>query len=195
MGRRKDITGSLQITRATLLPMLCSRTSIKNETIPKPESLSLQDQDPFSPKISCIGQVKRNNKITTLPINTTTTTIRNSSKHNHYSNLKSLFSGKSLSVTTNPNSPTRRRRRRRGSQELVKNSEGSDKIDESSKGLVADLVDMDTPLPVVKKKQTGDKAAENLWKRRSGGLELRSLQIQQIQNKMTRHQMQFTTTV
>ncbi|XP_010530181.1 PREDICTED: uncharacterized protein LOC104806807 [Tarenaya hassleriana] len=196
MGRRQKNTSTLQIQTAAFLPMLCSRPSIKNVTIPKSQSLSLQDQeddDPLSPKISCIGQVKRNNRITNLPTAAKlaiTTSKRHN--HNHYFKLRRLFSGTTLSLTlSKPSKITPRR-----SQESAKKSKGS-KIDERNKGFVLDVVDMDPPLPVVKKKQNGEEKApppENLWKRRSGGLELGSLQIQQIQDR-TRHQMQLITSV
>ncbi|KFK21890.1 hypothetical protein AALP_AAs60089U000500 [Arabis alpina] len=159
--------------------MLCSRPSIKNVTLPskshqEDQSSSLQQKaDPLSPKISCIGQVKRSNKIAGFPTTSTSTSIIPAT-HHRYFKLKRLFSGKNLSfsapaTTTSTNNRSIRGRTRK--EEF-----------DNKRIAVIDVAALDPPLPVVKKKHdgaAGDKAVENLWKRRSGGggCQLRSLQI------------------
>ncbi|KAL9858859.1 hypothetical protein AtNW77_Chr1g0041171 [Arabidopsis thaliana] len=163
---------SVQFQRPTFLPMLCSRPSIKNVTLPAKshQDDSYQQADPLSPKISCIGQVKRSNKITGFPTTTTTSTSITPVAQHRYFKLKRLFSGKNLSFSAPTTTTTRTSRGRIRKEEF-----GNKKID------VIDVAELDPPLPVVKKTHdggAGDKAAENLWKRRSGGCQLRSLQIQ-----------------
>ncbi|CAH8254556.1 unnamed protein product [Arabidopsis lyrata] len=162
---------SVQFQRPTFLPMLCSRPSIKNVTLPAKshQEDSYQQADPLSPKISCIGQVKRSNKIVGFP--TTTSISITPASHHRYFKLKRLFSGKNLSFSAPTTTTTRTSRGR-----IRKEDFGNKKI------AVIDVAELDPPLPVVKKTHdggAGDKAAENLWKRRSGGsCQLRSLQIQ-----------------
>lgn len=158
--------------RATFLPLLCSRPSIKNVT--RTAKLNQEDQqtDPLSPKISCIGQVKRSKKIVGLPT-TTSSSVTPAAQH-HYFKLKRLFSGKNLTFSA-PTTTT------------IKSIRGRIKKEEfdNKKTNVIDVADMDPPLPVIKLDNdggggAGHKAAENLWKRRSGGgnCQLRNLQIQ-----------------
>ena len=42
------------------------------------------------------------------------------------------------------------------------------------------IVDMDPPLPVIKEQKPQGEDADSLWKRRSGGVALKTLQLQQI---------------
>ncbi|ESQ33296.1 hypothetical protein EUTSA_v10004990mg [Eutrema salsugineum] len=162
---------SVHFQRHTFLPMLCSRPSIKNVTIPAKSNQEDHQTDPLSPKISCIGQVKRSNKIVGFP--TTTSSSITPAAHHRYFKLKRLFSGKNLTFAAPTTSTTK------SSRERIKNEEFDNEII-----ALIDVAELDPPLPVVKKKNHGgdggDKAAENLWKRRSGGggYQLRSLQIQ-----------------
>ncbi|KAA8546354.1 hypothetical protein F0562_002907 [Nyssa sinensis] len=152
--------------------MLCSQSSIKDVHLPKwqDRSASFSD-DPSSPKISCMGQIKRNNKVIAYPTSHRFTTTATKTIHNNikYSKLKKLFSGKNLIATTTTSSCSRK--------EMIIN-------DENHHYIPINVVDMDPPLPVVKRVQ--DPAAVegrddvNLWKRRSSGVALKSLQIQQI---------------
>lgn len=171
---------SVQFQRPTFLPMLCSRPSIKNVTLPAKSHQEDHQTDPLSPKISCIGQVKRSNKIVGFP--TTTSTSITPASHHRYFKLKRLFSGKNLSFSAPTTTTTRTSRGR-----IRKEDFGNKKI------AVIDVAELDPPLPVVKKTHdggAGDKAAENLWKRRSGGsCQLRSLQIQ----PNGAHQLKVTT--
>uniref|UniRef100_A0A1J3IGX3 Uncharacterized protein n=1 Tax=Noccaea caerulescens TaxID=107243 RepID=A0A1J3IGX3_NOCCA len=162
---------SIHFQRPNFLPMLCSRPSIKNVILPAKSNQEDHQTDPLSPKISCIGQVKRSNKIVGFPTTTTSSSITPAA-HHRYFKLKRLFSGKNLTFSAPTTTTTRSCRGR------IKKDEFNNK-----KIGVIDVADLDPPLPVVKKKNDGgcgeEKAVENLWKRRSGGgCQLRSLQIQ-----------------
>jgi hypothetical protein len=165
--------------------MLCSRPTIKDVTLPKWEdrSMSISSSDPLSPKIGCMGQVKRNNKIVGFPTSNkfTVTTKNNVNGANvKYSRLKRIFSGKNLtSATVSIATSTAHRRR-----EVMMNGASGAKIDDTKENSVSvSIENMDPPLPVVKRLQqpTEDGEANSLWKRRSGGLALKNLQLQEIQ--------------
>ncbi|WVZ18391.1 hypothetical protein V8G54_005713 [Vigna mungo] len=160
--------------------MLCSRPTIKDVTMPRFRDPSAPSaNDPLSPRISCMGQVKRNNKIAGIPPshrlsfqNKTNT----SSPSLKYSKLRRLFSGKNFIITT-PKTTTSAAPTSRSRQQL------SD---------VPSIQDMDPPLPVVKRvpKLEEGKELDSLWKRRSGTARpaLKSLQLQQIHHPRISHQ-------
>ncbi|GKU87713.1 hypothetical protein SLEP1_g2068 [Rubroshorea leprosula] len=145
--------------KTTFLPMLCSSSRS-----------SIHIHDPFSPRISCTGQIKRHNKIAGIP----TPQLHHHHRHNNvkYLKLKRLFSSSSSSNS----SPTATK----------KNEPMSTSIS---------IEELDPPLPVIKRapKDKEEKHPHTLWERRSGGVELRSLQLQQIQ--INRHCLQPITTV
>ncbi|PSS31774.1 UUbiquitin carboxyl-terminal hydrolase FAM188B [Actinidia chinensis var. chinensis] len=153
--------------RSTFLPMLCSKPStIKDAHLP-PWQLrhrcSSTSADPSSPQISCIGQIKKNNRITA-----TTSTIQ-------YHKLKRLFSGKNLTPT-----PPRR-------EMIISSARAVPKLGTYNDNYINDKVpvaEMDPPLPVVKRVAAAyeerGRDEVSLWKRRSGGAALRSLQVQPI---------------
>lgn len=162
---------SVHFRRPTFLPLLCSTPSIKKVTLPDISNEKDHQTDPFSPRISCIGQVKRRNKIVGLPT-TTSSSITPAANHRYFK-LKRLFSGKNLTFSA-PTSTTTKSIRGRTKEEFY-----------NKKINVIDVADMDPPLPVMKKDNDGEggagyKSAENLWKRRSGGggCQLPTLQIQ-----------------
>ncbi|KAF9682573.1 hypothetical protein SADUNF_Sadunf05G0123100 [Salix dunnii] len=168
--------------KSTFLPMLCSRAAIKDMTLPKWEGrpMSIFNADPLSPKIGCMGQVKRTNKIVGFPASNKlaiTTTNNNNVK---YSKLKRIFSGKNLNGTTTSIARSTGLRR----SEAMMNGASDPKIDDSKQNSVSvSIENMDPPLPVIKKfQQPADGGeANNLWKRRSGGLALKNLQLRKIQ--------------
>ncbi|XP_028757456.1 uncharacterized protein LOC114716594 [Neltuma alba] len=176
--------------RTTFLPMLCSRPSIKDVSLPRwkdpPASVS---DDPLSPRIGCMGQVKRNNKIVGFPTSHRLTTSISPPAFGKYSKLKRLFSGKSLSAnpaTVATVSTTCGRRVR------MSNTDGFRNDNEASVAL--SIENMDPPLPVIKRvqrKSEEESQADSLWKRRSGGVALKSLQLQQIHHP--RHHLQPTS--
>ncbi|XP_042059763.1 uncharacterized protein LOC121804342 [Salvia splendens] len=148
IGNKKNEVRSIHDQKSIFLPMFC-RLSIKDlklNTIP----ISAAAAEPTSPRVSCIGQVKRNSRVTA---------------HKHSNPRKSThFSTKTLLPATSGRKSERLRDSRRavGNQELC--------------GVKAklDISNMDPPLPVVK-----TAAAEvNLWKRRFDGV--KSMHIQPI---------------
>ncbi|EEF48422.1 uncharacterized protein LOC8262990 [Ricinus communis] len=183
--------------KATFLPMLCSRPSIKDVALPKLEDRSMSlSSDPLSPKIGCMGQVKRHNKIVGFPTpnKITLTATRNDSNSAlvKYSKLKRIFSVKNNPTSTTAaiqNSTTCKRGR------MILNGARRPKIEDSrdSNPVSIRIEDMDPPLPVIKKvhKAADGEEADTIWKRRSGGLALKNLQLQQIQ--LSRHNLAPTT--
>ncbi|CAK8566291.1 unnamed protein product [Lathyrus sativus] len=177
----------------TFLPMLCSKPSIKEVNLPRcrinqPSSCN----DPLSPRIGCMGQVKRNNKIAGFPSSqykllsfnnkTISSSIISFSPVVKYSKLKKLFSGKNLIGTPSITSTTTITKQR-----VIGNNSKIQKCVRNENVVVGIKIDeMDPPLPVIKrvnKIDEGTKSDNSLWKRRSGssGVPLRSLQVQQIQ--------------
>ncbi|KAL7246384.1 hypothetical protein ACSBR2_001482 [Camellia fascicularis] len=194
--------------RSTYLPMLCSRsrfTSIKDVHLPKCQhhyhhhhhlSSSSKSNDPSSPRVSCMGQVNRNNsRVIGLPTSyrftTTTTTTKTTTTNIKYHKLKRLFSGRNLTTTTTPTTAAATRGRGH-----IKSSDDND-----YGPAPVNIAALDPPLPVVKRVQQqavdgGD--GVNLWKRRSGGAALKNLQLQQIHipnnnNNDDNHYLQPTT--
>lgn len=174
--------------KTTFLPMLCSKPSIKDvltHTHPKSEdhSVSISSEDPLSPKIGCMGQVKRNNKIIGFPSSSNHCKLAltaKSSTNVKYLKLRRLFSAKNLTTTA---SCTRK--------EVNRNSKV---VCEGKQSRSVNIYEMDPPLPVVKKVvKTEDNGEEtSLWKRRSGGSSgLKSLELQQIQ--VPRHRLEINT--
>ncbi|KAE8674561.1 Histone acetyltransferase of the MYST family 1 isoform 1 [Hibiscus syriacus] len=154
--------------KGTVLPLLCSKPSIKDVVLPKwqiQRSASLSE-DPLSPKISCTGQVKRNNKIIGFPAPHTRNTCCNSSAK--YFRLKKLFSGKNLTASPATNAATSCTRKKENC------------------GLI-NIETMDPPLPVVKKGDVKRDGSDTLWQRRSRGAALQRLQLQ-----LDRHQQPTT---
>ncbi|KAL5076590.1 hypothetical protein RYX36_015574 [Vicia faba] len=186
----------------TFLPMLCSKPSIKEVNLPRcnrinPPSCS---NDPLSPKIGCMGQVKRNNKIAGFPssqyklLSFSNKTISSSiiSPVVKYSKLKKLFSGKNLISTPSVTSTTTTITKQKviannNSSNIVNVPKNIQKCVRNENIAVGIRIDeMDPPLPVIKKMNSleeGSKSDNSLWKRRSGssGVQLTSLQVQQIQ--------------
>ncbi|CAK7347059.1 unnamed protein product [Dovyalis caffra] len=170
--------------KSTFLPMLCSRPTIKDVTLPKWEdrSMSISSTDPLSPKIGCMGQVKRNNKIVGFPTSNKLTITTKNNTNVKYSKLKRIFSGKNLACTTTSIATSTAHRIRR--DVMMNGTSGPKNIDDSKENSVSvSIENMDPPLPVIKKVQQPTDGGEvnSLWKRRSGGLALKNLQMQEIQ--------------
>ncbi|XAR62627.1 hypothetical protein NMG60_11017461 [Bertholletia excelsa] len=162
---------NLQYRSTGFLPMLCSRPSIKDVHIPKSSSAV----DPSSPRVGCMGEVKRTNRVIGFPppyrFATTKTTATATATHVNvkYHKLKRLFSARNLpavpptTVATTTISSSRR---------------SSEMINVRSVPAAVKIEEMDPPLPVVKRVQPA--AEVSLWKRRSGGPSIQSLQLQHI---------------
>ncbi|KAL2317752.1 hypothetical protein Fmac_031628 [Flemingia macrophylla] len=182
--------------RTTFLPMLCSRPSIKDVSLPQwRDPLGSFSNDPLSPRIGCMGQVKRHKKIVgllTTKINTTNISISPTVK---YSKLKKLFSGKNLSTSaTNAIVPTASSCRPKGSVNSANVPRShKQKCSKNENVVPISIENMDPPLPVIKKvqKQEEEKQVDSLWKRRSGGAALKTLQLQQIHH--SRHHPRLTS--
>ncbi|KAE8728322.1 Histone acetyltransferase of the MYST family 1 isoform 1 [Hibiscus syriacus] len=123
-------------------------------------------EDPLSPKISCMGQVKRNNKIVGFPFSHTKNSCNSSAK---YFRLKKLFSGKNLTASPAINTATSCTRKK-------------GLIDDGKNSGLINIETMVPPLPVIKK---GDKrdGSDTIWQWRSRGVALQRLQLQ-----LDRHQ-------
>ncbi|GAV59323.1 hypothetical protein CFOL_v3_02854 [Cephalotus follicularis] len=177
--------------KSTFLPMLCSRPSLKDVALPK--SASFSGVDPLSPKIGCMGQVKRSNKIVGFPAATSqklTITTR-SNNDVKYLKLKKLFSSKNLTGTNNTTSVTAYRIKRGNINGTSEYKNGCKSV--KSCASTVSIVDMDPPLPVIKKlhKPSDGGEGNNLYKRRSGGVPLRGLKLQNVQ--INRHQFELCT--
>ncbi|KAE9605882.1 hypothetical protein Lal_00025137 [Lupinus albus] len=189
--------------RSIFLPMLCSRSSIKDVSLPNcRDPLWSFSNDPLSPRIGCTGQVKRHNKITALPIshrlrltpknNTTTTVVAATtlSPVVKYSKLKRLFSGKSIYINTVATVPTASRCESRP-RVTVKNPDMPRNIHRcrNENFVPISIENMDPPLPVIKRVHKSEKGSkvDSVWKRRLGGAALKSLQVQKTHQ--TRHHL------
>lgn len=198
--------------RSTFLPMLCSRPSIKDVSLPQcrdhdPGSFS---NDPLSPRIGCMGQVKRDNKIDgIIPTShrlSLTTKINSismiSSPIAKYSKLKKLFSGKNLSTTTTaaivatttptaaPSSCGSRPRVTVNGADVPRNHFLKKGSSRNESIVPISIENMDPPLPVIKRVRKLEEQSQghhSLWKRRSGGAALKSLQLQQIDQPRHHH--------
>lgn len=159
------------------LPMLCKLSikdvKLQNSKTAVSSSASGTHNEPSSPKVSCMGQVKRNNRVIGFPApyrqNSSITGPLNSKVK--YTKLKRLFSftpGDRKSTKVND---------RNGSKINV---------------VELNVSELDPPLPVVKKVNPAP-ADGGLWKRRSGGAALKSLQIQQIHLPIHSTSLQPTT--
>ncbi|KAJ1385018.1 hypothetical protein SESBI_42010 [Sesbania bispinosa] len=175
--------------------MLCSRPSIKDVSIPRCKGHSTSTcNDPLSPRIGCMGQVKRNNKIAGFPNSSHRLSFSSKSSNTpspvvKYSKLKKLFSGKNLISTPTTTKATNtittcgtRKSVAANSADVPKNHQRC--RNENVVFVPINIEEMDPPLPVIKrvpKLEEGSSQVDNsLWKRRSGGSALKSLQLQQI---------------
>lgn len=174
--------------RTTFLPMLCSRTSIKDVHRRRPPNPSSSSSHPSSPKVTCMGQVNRSNRVTGYP--TTTATAAAAATPIKYHKLIRLFSGKTPTATTTTG---------RSAEKMIVGRSLSERQmgyrDLSESYAAVNVAELDPPLPVVKRRQQPAAADGNLWKRRSGGCELESLQLQHIQLPNKRCVLQPITTV
>ncbi|KAK1385554.1 cell wall integrity and stress response component 1 [Heracleum sosnowskyi] len=158
-------------TSTAFLPLLCRISTKDVAEIPHKKT------DPSSPKVSCMGQIKRHNN--TNKINTNTITTRKLG----YTQLKKIFSSRNILITTSTTT--------RNSSNYCKGNknnriEGGEQYHRRTKsencGVVVplNLAELDPPLPVVKSPRCSREGG-SLWKRRGGGSPLGGLQIQRIQ--------------
>ncbi|KAL3634739.1 hypothetical protein CASFOL_021793 [Castilleja foliolosa] len=149
--------------------------------------------EPSSPKVSCMGQVNRNNRVTGFPSGAGSASISGATHHHRYSKLKRLFSGgKTLlppttasgggvaSISAGGGSRIRSRSFRYGGDVRKTKSKNENEQDCVR---VVNIGEIDPPLPVVKRVAPpgvgGDEV--NLWRRRfNGAAALKGLQIEQV---------------
>ncbi|KAL6527564.1 hypothetical protein OROGR_016654 [Orobanche gracilis] len=147
--------------KTIFLPMFC-RLSIKDITSNnhRKNPISAYD-DPYSPKVSCMGQVKQNNRVIGFPDDAVGAT-----HHHRYSKLRRLFSNKiPLPPTTSPVSTSalagggnsRSKSCRSGSDvyerdlRRLKLKSDDDRCGRQDCVKVVNMGELDPPLPVVKK--------------------------------------------
>ncbi|KAE8653882.1 hypothetical protein F3Y22_tig00117056pilonHSYRG00416 [Hibiscus syriacus] len=154
--------------KLTFLPIFCSRPSVKDVSLPKWQDKS----EHLSPKISCIGQVKRSNRVVGCPTSHKFNITTKNDNGIKYFKLKKLFSGKNL--TGSPATATATSCRRKENSVSI------------------NIENLDPPLPVTKRapKQGEKDDGDTLWERRSRGVALKNLQLQQIQ--LNKHQVPMT---
>ncbi|KAG8378332.1 hypothetical protein BUALT_Bualt08G0126400 [Buddleja alternifolia] len=175
--------------KTIFLPIFC-RLSTKDINLNNHYKINPKPSDePSSPKVSCIGQVKiRNNRVIGYP---TTTSIAAANNHK-YTKLKKLFSSKTLLLNTAAGKNGSRSCR--NSREMCTTFNNSRKLrvkndicrnnddDQDCAVKVVNIGEMDPPLPVVKRVAPPGVGRDevNIWKRRFNGPGLKSLQIEQI---------------
>lgn len=168
----------VHLQKPVFLPIIC-RLSIKDVEPNNHRRRRIQTLDvPSSPRVSCIGQVKRDDRITVLPAN-----------HHKQKLKKPRSSGTLLLSTTNGGGGSRggiSRSCRTSKEEMIVNNSRRIKLTNSGyqdRMKVVNIGELDPPLPVVKRVAPPPGVGRdevNLWRRRClRGAELKSLQIKQ----------------
>ncbi|WOH03491.1 hypothetical protein DCAR_0622889 [Daucus carota subsp. sativus] len=158
----------------TFLPLLCRISAKDVADIRRPKK-----NDPSSPKVSCMGQIKRHN------ITNKNSTDTNTTRKVRYSQLKKIFSGRNILITTTTitNPSTTNYCKANKSYRIEGGEKHHRRTKSDNYGVLVvplNLAELDPPLPVVKSPCCGREGG-SLWKRRGGGGPLGGLQIQQIQ--------------
>ncbi|KAL1533692.1 hypothetical protein AAHA92_33544 [Salvia divinorum] len=159
--------------KSLFLPMFC-RLSIKDvklNTVPVSSAA-----DPTSPRVSCMGQVKRNSRVTGYP--SSTTIISHRHKHPNKPRKSTHFSTKIL--LPNPAAASGSRKSvskscRRDSRRPLARASFDQELCSVKAATALDISKMDPPLPVVKRAAA---AEVNLWNRRFDGV--KSMRIEPI---------------
>lgn len=167
-------------TNKTFLPILC-RVSVKDTIAHHPRTnICPKKDDPSSPRVSCMGQVKHhhhNHHHRHLTPSSATSTI----KHHHR-----IVSEKPRK-STNCNQAIlidQRRRRQLCTKFATHNNNVHDKNSCGAVVPVLNMAELDPPLPVIKRLPQscpGDSEPVSLWKRRSRGDGLANIQIPTFQ--------------
>ncbi|KAK1361636.1 hypothetical protein POM88_046110 [Heracleum sosnowskyi] len=175
--RNGNPAASSSSTNKTFLPILC-RISVKDTIAQHPRTICPKKDDPSSPRVSCMGQVKHHHHHHHLtPLSSTTSTI----KHHHR-----IVSEKPRK-STKCNQPILIDQRRRQLCTKFVTHNKNNVHDNNSSGAVVPVLNMaelDPPLPVIKRLPQpchGDSEPVSLWKRRSRGDGLANIQIPTFQ--------------
>ncbi|CAL1390365.1 unnamed protein product [Linum trigynum] len=186
------------------LPMLCSRNSTKDVVavaVPFPARSGTpfsggsgggvsESEEPVSPKIGCMGQVKRNNRIGGFPAPASASASSSYSSiaakfHPpplpavKYLKLKRVFSARNLTTASSerPNLVSKN-----GNVDADRRHKSSSSC--SASGMVAvNIEEIDPPLPVRSKRfeKEATQSEMSLWeRRRSGRMGLKNLELQGI---------------
>ncbi|XP_073051709.1 uncharacterized protein [Primulina eburnea] len=153
--------------------MFC-RLSIKDIKVNNHRKDQTSVEEPASPKVSCIGQVKRNSRVLGHPAL--------SANHHKSTNPRKLFSSKTiLPTTTNIGAKSGIRSCRTNAETAIIKLKTNGRGEGCVK--VVDIGDLDPPLPVVHRAAPPLGVGQdeiNIWKRRCNGVALKHLQVQQI---------------
>ncbi|XP_042035018.1 uncharacterized protein LOC121781337 [Salvia splendens] len=154
------------------LPMFC-RLSIKDVKLNTIPISAAAAADPTSPRVSCIGQVKRNSRVSGYP--SSATTISHHHKHPNKPRKTHTFPPKPAAGGRESVSRSCRRESRRPA---ARGSFDQELFSVKPAAAALDISKMDPPLPVVKR-AAAEAGEVNLWKRRFDGVKS-SMSIQPI---------------
>ncbi|KZV33055.1 hypothetical protein F511_03321 [Dorcoceras hygrometricum] len=165
--------------------MFC-RLSIKDIRANNHHQDQTSVQDPASPKVSCIGQVKRNNRVIGHPANAYSAVSTNHHHHHHkFTKQQRVLSSKTILRTMTNDGARSAVRSCRMNEETWERSHSRMKLKTDGRVedclKVIDIGYLDPPLPVVQREAPplGVRDDEvNIWKRRCNGVALKHLQIQ-----------------
>lgn len=162
------------ITAITFLPFLCKLSTKDAVKISEPAPSSKKN-DPSSPKVGCMGQIKRHNN----QINSTNNPTSGKLK---YTQLKKMFSGRNLLIPTTTNTSTYCKGNNNKKVDTgVRSRPRFHNYGHGNCAVVVplNLAELDPPLPVVKSVCDHDKGGEkgSLWKRRGGVVPIQPIQL------------------
>lgn len=164
------------ITPITFLPFLCRLSTKDAVKISEPAPCS-KKKDPSSPKVGCMGQIKRHNN------NKINSTITPTSGKLKYTQLRKMFSGRNLLITTTSNTSAYCKGNNNNKKIDTTSVRTRTKFHNHSQGNCAvvvplNLAELDPPLPVVKTRyDLGRGEKESLWKRRGGVAPIQPIQL------------------
>ncbi|KAJ4966890.1 hypothetical protein NE237_018739 [Protea cynaroides] len=128
--------------------------------------------DPSSPRVGCMGQIKRDKKVVGFSIHRRCNNNNSNSDKKKYFKLYKVFYSKNLNISISKYLKKRL---------MIKGDSGNKSFDERDYVSIR-VVDWDPPLPVVRpaiRLSTDGNDAISLWKRRCGDEDLKALQLQQ----------------
>lgn len=188
-----------RVNRSIFLPTMCSMTATKESAaIPRwleDRRSGSESDEPLSPKVGCIGQVKRSNRAVGL------SNMSKTSATTQHSKLKKLFSARNfISAAAASLSPAFLAASCRAGGGRGRDADACvwprrrvcaapHEIGSSCVRLL-DVREMDPPLPVVKKVRKAEEGdGESLWKRRLGvaAVDLTNLDLHPIHHLRHHH--------
>ncbi|XP_042514465.1 uncharacterized protein LOC122089082 [Macadamia integrifolia] len=161
--------------------MLCLRPETKddyrrkwdNSVVPFSD-LDRYGDEPSSPRVGCMGQIKHDNRVVGFPIHQRCNNHNSNGDKKKCLRLNKVFSCKNLSSSSISNYSNSKRQMMKGDSRK-KFYDERDYVSNS-------VINLDPPLPVVirvsPRVSTDGSDAISLWKRRCGGEDLKALQLQ-----------------